>query len=224
MNTRLADIICLIAVVASAGVAFWFYPSLPDQIPTHWNAAGEVDAYGDRSDAFVFPLIAAGVWLTMKLVQWFSPKGFRTDTFTDVVNIFQVTLVSFMAIVGVLVLLEAREPGTQYHTVVPLGVGLLFIVLGNYMGRVRKNFFIGIRTPWTLASDEVWARTHRLGGWTFLAGGVGMIVGHLAGLRPDWMVVMILIAALTPVVYSFVAYKRIEGFGEEDPDNGESSA
>ncbi len=100
--------------------------------------------------------------------------------------------------------------------IVPIAVGLLFIVLGNYMGKIRKNFFIGIRTPWTLASDEVWARTHRLGGYLFVAAGALMVVMPLVGLGGVGIVAASLIAALVPVVYSFIAYKRIEGFGPDE--------
>ena len=86
---------------------------------------------------------------------------------------------------------------------------------------MRKNFFIGIRTPWTLASDEVWARTHRLGGYLFVIAGVAMLVLPLFGIGVLAIVGASLIAGLGPVVYSFFAYRRIEGFGPDEPAGGD---
>ena len=102
-------------------------------------------------------------------------------------------------------------------TVVMVAVGLLLMALGNFMGKVRKNFFIGIRTPWTLASDEVWAKTHRLGGWCLVIAGAAMAL--LAVLAPtvEWIIYIVVAMALIPVVYSYIAYRRIEGFAP-DPD------
>ena len=94
---------------------------------------------------------------------------------------------------------------------------MLFMVIGNFLGKVRKNFFLGIRTPWTLASDEVWAKTHRLGGWCFVLAGAIMIVMAFVGPGMSWLIYLIVAIALAPVVYSYFAYRNIEGFGP-DPD------
>ncbi len=95
----------------------------------------------------------------------------------------------------------------------------VFIVLGNYLGKVRKNFFIGIRTPWTLASDEVWNRTHRLGGWIFVLIGFFMFLNAFIRFSEGWLIGSIVVVALIPIVYSYVLYRKVEGFEEETPDN-----
>jgi uncharacterized membrane protein len=125
--------------------------------------------------------------------------------------------VVFGSIIGVVAIQAALGADFNISTVVMVAVGLLLMVLGNFMGKVRKNFFIGIRTPWTLASDEVWAKTHRLGGWCFVLAGAAMAV--LAVLAPavEWIIYVVVIMALIPVVYSYFAYRRIEGFAP-DPD------
>ena len=213
MNTKLADVLSFLFVVTTIAMAAYLYPGLPEQIPTHWNAAGEVDDYTAKPwGVILLPLSAVGCWIIMKLIPAISPKGFRVDGFRDVVNVFQVVLVGFMSIVAVLVLLEAGGIDVRINYVVQIGVGLLFVVLGNYLGKVRKNFFIGIRTPWTLASDEVWARTHRLAGWLFALGGLVIIAGGFLGIPPYGLIVVLVVVAVIPIVYSFVAYKRIEGF------------
>ena len=96
-------------------------------------------------------------------------------------------------------------------TVITLLVGGLFIIVGNYLGKVRRNFFIGIRTPWTLASDEVWARTHRVGGWLFVMAGIAIIssAGSPPTLLPIVLLVPICSAAVISVAYSYFVYRKL---------------
>ena len=95
---------------------------------------------------------------------------------------------------------------------IPAGVGLLLVVLGNFMGKLTKNFFVGIRTPWTLASDEVWLRTHRLGGKLFVLAGAGLFVAGLSGAGHVAILLAVVVAAGIPVAYSYVVYRKLEGF------------
>ncbi len=218
--TRLhTNVLCLIFIGISIAVAAYLYPSLPEQIPTHWNLAGEVDDYTPKPwGVLILPLAAIFVFVVMKLIPVISPKGFRTDQFTGVLNIFTVTLVGFMSAVALLVLIAATGRNVHMNEMIFAGVGILFIILGNYLGKVRKNFFLGIRTPWTLASDEVWNRTHRLGGWVFVLIGFLMFLNAFIRLPDGVLIGSIVVVALVPVVYSFVLYRRLEGFEEEDPD------
>ncbi|MBT8089315.1 MAG: SdpI family protein [Gammaproteobacteria bacterium] len=219
MTTVRTNVLCLIFIATTIAVAAYLYPSLPEQIPTHWNFEGEVDDYTPKPwGVMIMPLTAVLVFVIMKLIPVISPKGFRTDQFRGVVNIFTVTLVGFMSAIGLLVLLAASGRSVHINEMVFAGVGLLFIVLGNYLGKVRKNFFIGIRTPWTLASDEVWNRTHRLGGWIFVLIGFFMFLNAFIRFPEGWLIGSIVIVALIPIVYSYVLYRKIEGFDEETPD------
>jgi len=150
MTTSRANVICFLLIGVAVAVAAWLYPALPQQIPTHWNIDGEVDAYTAKPRGVVImPLAAVLVFAIMRLIPVISPKGFRTDNFKDVLNVFTVAIVGFMSGVAVLVLLEANGQDVRINEMIFVGIGLLFVVLGNYMGKVRKNFFIGIRTPWT---------------------------------------------------------------------------
>ena len=217
MSRKFANVISLLLVAGAIVASVVAYPNLPDQVPTHWNAAGEIDGYsGKLTAAIMGPALAAGILVIMWLIPVISPKGFRTEGFQDVINVFQVALVAFLVGIGGLVIAAGFGHEMSVERIVPIAVGLLFIVLGNYMGKIRKNFFIGIRTPWTLASDEVWARTHRLGGYLFVAAGALMVVMPLVGLGVAGIVVASMLAALGPVVYSSIAYKRIEGFGPDE--------
>ncbi len=220
MNKIRADVISLVFVATAFIVAAVLYPSLPEQIPTHWNASGEVDGYMKKpGGVLIMPAMALITYVIMKVIPVISPKGFRTDKFSDVIAVLQVALVGFMSIVAVLVLLEARGLNVRINEMIIAGTGLLFVIIGNYLGKVRKNFFIGIRTPWTLASDEVWNRTHRIGGKLFMLSGVIIWIGALLGLPLTWTVGVAVGLVLIPVVYSYFLYRRIEGFDSNDSDD-----
>lgn len=217
MKARTANLICFALVLIATIASALAYPSLPDQVPVHWNAAGEIDGYGSKLTGALFgPGLAVFTWLLIWAVPRISPKGFGTGEFADVVGIIQVALVAFMVSIGGLMLLAAFGEPVAIERIIPIAVGALLLLLGNYMGKMRKNFFIGIRTPWTLASDEVWARTHRLGGYLFVIAGIGMMVAGLAGYAgAAVLVVLPLAAGLIPVVYSFIAYRQLEGFDHD---------
>ena len=219
MNKVRADIISLLFVFSAIAVAAILYPSLPEQIPTHWNAQGEVDGYMNKpAGVIIMPAMAVFTFVIMKIIPVISPKGFRTDKFSDVFGVLQVTLVGFMSIVAILVLLEARGLDVRINEMIIAGIGLLFVIIGNYLGRVRKNFFIGIRTPWTLASDEVWNRTHRIGGRLFILSGVVIWIGAILRLPLIWTVGVAVGLVLIPIVYSYFLYRKIEGFESDDSD------
>lgn len=219
MNKVRADIISLLFVFSAIAVAAILYPSLPEQIPTHWNAQGEVDGYMKKpGGVIIMPAMAVFTFVIMKLIPVISPKGFRIDEFSDVFGVLQVTLVGFMSIVAILVLMEARGLDVRINEMIIAGIGLLFVIIGNYLGRVRKNFFIGIRTPWTLASDEVWNRTHRIGGRLFILSGVIIWIGAILRLPLTWTVGVAVGLVLIPVVYSYFLYRKIEGFESDDSD------
>jgi len=218
MNFDRTDIICISVVILHFLFVAVFYGDLPDPVPTHWNAQGEVDGFTPKPwGAWLFPLITLGIYLLFVVIPLISPHGFRMESFLGVVGILKLATVLFMFVVGVTVILAARGAPFDPGDIVLPGVGALLVVIGNYMGKLRKNFFIGIRTPWTLASDEVWAKTHRLGGWTFVLAGLVMILSGLVGWPPmaATIIAVSVLAALVPVVYSFVIYKRLEGFGPD---------
>lgn len=222
MNTRTADLLSLALVSVPIVLAIWFWPTLPDPMPSHWNSAGEVDGYMSKFwGVALLPLIAIGSWGLMKAIPYMSPKGFRTEKFTDVVQLFQVTIVAFMSLIAVLVLLAAAGFDIRMNQLVFAASGVLLAVIGNYLTKVRKNFFIGIRTPWTLASDEVWNRTHRLGGKLFVLAGVVMVIGSLFSVSPAWVIGFVIVCGLYPMLYSYLIYRRLEGFDGSE-DNGAS--
>jgi uncharacterized membrane protein len=217
MTRNRANFFSYLFIVAAVGVTAFLYPSLPDAVPSHWNIRGEVDGYLSKPwGVIILPLSAILVFVVMRLIPVISPKGYRTESFANVVHIFQVAMVGFMSIVAILVLLAASGVNVPMNESIFAMLGVMFMVIGNYLGKTRKNFFLGIRTPWTLASDEVWGRTHRLAGRLFILQGLIMLSGVLFEIPIAVLIGMVGVIVVVPVVYSYVVYRRIEGFGEGD--------
>lgn len=216
MSWKWDDTLCVALIVLAASLASWLYPVLPDPVPTHWNMQGGVDGYMAKPwGVFAGPLLILGMWAVLRVVPFVSPRGFRMESFFSVYRILVLAIVSLMALVICAALLAAAGHEFGFVGLVTGVLGILFIVLGNYMGKVRQNFFVGIRTPWTLASEEVWQRTHRLAAWLFVIAGAVTVAGSLIGWGGYVLLPAALLAGLLPVLYSLWSYYRIEGF---EPD------
>jgi uncharacterized membrane protein len=214
--------ICLI--LAAFAFAAAMYNSLPESVPTHWNDQGIVNGYTPKPlGVFILPLMMLGVYLMFLIVPSISPSGFRINRFIHVYWILCTVTIGFLLVMTIFALLKAQGSSVPLNRVVNAGIGVLIIVIGNFLGKVTKNFFVGIRTPWTLASDEVWFRTHRLAGISFVIAGFIVLIAAALGYGGSWVAFIIIGAALISIIYSAVIYKRIEGFKddstESDPSN-----
>lgn len=210
-------IIAAALVLAALALAGWLYDDLPQQVPTHWNAAGEIDGTLAKPwGVLLLPLVMVGTLLVFEIVIRISPQGFRLDRSRHVVGMLVLAMLAFMLLVFGAQLRVAMGHAVDMERVVVCGVGGLLIVLGNFFGKLPKNFFIGIRTPWTLASDEVWGRTHRLAGIAFVVAGA-LVLLSVPFRAPHWLLpAAIAGAAIAPVVYSFLLYRRLEGFRSDN--------
>lgn len=195
-------------------VFVWLYPHMPARVPTHWNARGQINGYMSPLGAVAVPMIAIALLAALTLLlPVISPRGYEIKPFASVFALVMLAAQMLVLISALAVLLNAAGHTVQMPLVCMLGIGALFLVIGNYMGKLRKNFFIGIRTPWTLASDLVWERTHRMGGWLFMLAGLAIIAIALFGASPTWLLGIALAAALIPTAYSYVIYRRVEARG-----------
>ena len=209
-RTEWLNILMVIMTVVIAGL---MYDKLPDPMPTHWNAGGTADGFTPKPwGPFVGPLMMLGIYLLFLAIPAISPRGFRIEGFQRIFTAIKSIIIGFMFALNIAIILIATGFPVSISKVIPIIIAVMFILLGNLMGKITKNFFVGIRTPWTLASDEVWLLTHRLGGKTFVIGGFVMVIEILLGFGSTVILTTIIIAALIPVVYSYVAYRRIEGF------------
>ncbi len=203
--------ISLAMLLIAVTLSLIFYPALPDPMPTHWNASGEVDGWSPKLlGAFLMPMIMAGIAGLFLALPRISPRGYPVDEASRGYRAIELSMVAFMLCVHVVVLLMSTGTRIDISIIMPMLVGALFVVLGNYMTKMRRNFFIGIRTPWTLADEDVWYRTHRLGGRVFVAAGIALMMVPFAGAAQHATFIGIaLTAAAIPTVYSYVIYRRM---------------
>lgn len=199
-------------VLVTLGVAVWLYPELPAMTATHWNAQGVADGWTPKFWAAAIPvLVELGIAVLVPVLPRISPRRFGIEPFAQTYRLLMLVLQALLLVILVAALLAGAGRRVPIPLVVTVSVGALLVVFGNYMGKLRKNFFIGIKSPWTLASDAVWQRTHRLAGWLFVLAGVVWIAAGLAGLAPGWPVGAAVAAAVIPWVGSYFIYRRVEG-------------
>ena len=199
-------------VALSFLVALALYARLPDRVATHWNGRGVADGFLPKPwGALILPLVMASVWLLLWLIPRVSPRGYGLERSHRAYAIVQAAIMAFLFVVTVMALLAATGAPVSIARVIPAAVGALFMVLGNFLPKFTRNFFVGVRTPWTLASDEVWLRTHRLAGALFVAAGLLIVSSSLIGAGMIAILPAVGAVALAPVIYSFVIYRRIEG-------------
>jgi uncharacterized membrane protein len=216
-------IVSILLTVLSFGYPLYLYYGRPDllreQIPTHSNAAGEVDKWTPRGQILpqwlAIPGVMAGLVLLSLVLPWLSPVGFKVDPFRETFFFLMAAVAALFAYMQLLFVLGGVE-GVQLDLTRWLlgGLSLFVSLLGNRLGKVQRNFWMGVRTPWTLASEAVWIQTHRLTAWLWVPGGVLLSVAAFAGLSVwVWMAGLVLMC-FTPVVYSLWLYKRLEKQGK----------
>lgn len=171
------EILPLSLIVLSGLLASYFYLHFPERVVNHWNFAGIPDGYTNRlGGAISMPIVLVLMYICFLIAPMLDPKGKRYAQFEGVYFIFKdVIMLMFFAIYVFSGLFNMGYP-IQINYLVPWMIGVLMMILGNFMGKIKKNWFMGIRTPWTLSSENVWNKTHRMGGWMFLVWGLVIII------------------------------------------------
>ena len=210
MSTKLTTMISLALIVLAVIAGLLLWSQLPDPMPSHWNAAGEIDGYMSKFwGVFMMPMITLGLLGLFLVIPHIDPLKANIAKFIGIFNGFIVVFVAYMLYVYALTLFAAL--GRTFNMTVMLlpVIGLLFIGIGYMMGKAKRNFFIGIRTPWTLSSETVWDETHKLGSKLFMLGGAATIISAFLGENGVWLMLgAMLIAAFVPIVYSYILWRR----------------
>jgi uncharacterized membrane protein len=218
-----------VCALAFGYVGFLRTDWLLEKIPTHWNINMQPDQWTDREHFVWYLLIAPSVMLLMVLLMMvlplISPKNFEIERFAGTFGFVMTSLVVYFAYVGLLILWAGVvEDPPYWSNCFVCGIFALFAVMGNVMGKVKRNFWMGVRTPWTLASETVWDRTHRVAAWLWTGVGVVGAIAVLCGV-PFWIALIVLFAAaLWPVVYSLILYKSLEKSGKLLNEPGQPGA
>ena len=212
MTTRTTTILVLIMIVGAAVVGLALWNQLPNQMASHWNINDEVDGTMPKFwGVFMMPLVSLGLFLLFLVIPNIDPNKANIAEFRESFNLFIGLFVVFMLYIhGLTLAWNLGYTGFKMSTSMLPALGLLFIFIGFMLRRAKRNFFIGIRTPWTLSSDTVWEKTHRIGAVLFMGSGVLAIIGGLVGgATAFWLFFIPLIGSvLVLVIYSYLLYRN----------------
>ncbi len=210
-------IIMLLAIINLA-VLFAVTLKLPDIVPSHANLYGEIDSYGSKWVIPVFGLLAPAILASMMLYRRRTQNNAKAKQNTNVETVMLSAIAVFFIIIPWVVVAMALSEGRRlpYELIIGVPLGVLMVLLSNYMGVVKQNRWLGVRTKWTLTNEEVWHRTHRVAAYSGVIGGLILIVGSItAHLSGNMYIVMaaliasICLVAFYPLIYSYVIYKKI---------------
>lgn len=209
---RKIDWVMLVFLVVIIVLGFFMAPAMPDRVPTHWNIRGEVDGWGSKYiNLFLMPGIALFVYLLMSFLPAIDPLKKNYAHFAKPYLYFKILLTFFFLYLYFFLLYSSVKftpPKGSLMFVIPFS--LLFCFIGWLLPQIKRNFFIGIRTPWTLVSDLNWKKTHVFGGKIFIAAGIVSLIAAFFGSVVSFIVLIasVLASTLATVVYSYLVFKK----------------
>lgn len=191
----------------------YIWNSLPETVPTHWNYNGEIDGWGKKSSliltTFLLPVLT---YLLFSLIPLIDPKK-KIQVMGNKFYNLKFFMVLFMSALAIFIIYSVKEQSITNPAFITLAIGLLYMLLGNYMKTIKANYFIGIRTPWTLENETVWKTTHILAGKLWFAGGLAIIISSLISsekFNSIFFISVTILIVLIPTIYSYLEFKKIE--------------
>lgn len=218
MNRKilLATVVLLALELLSVALV---YPHLPARVPIHWNLRDQVDGWGPRAMLYAFnPCILAFIGALFSVLAWLSPHRYGLEGFESTFNRISICVLLFLVYMHAIMLWAATGRILDMNRTIFLGVCGLIVLLGNVMGKIRRNFFVGFRTPWTLASERVWNATHRFGAFSMVLGGLLAALVTFAEFYSA-AIVLLLAGCLLPLLFSLVYAKYLEARGQLDAES-----
>ena len=187
----------------------YIWNRLPEKVPMHWNGAGEIDRYGDKKELLVTLFMLVGItYFVFLIIPSIDPKQ-KLQNMGNKLNNLRMILTLFMSGLAVFILYSVQQKTSNPAFVFSI-IGLLFAFLGNYFKTIKPNYFIGIKTPWTLENEEVWKKTHLMGGKLWFVGGLLMALTFALPNKIQFYTFMGIVAVITivPIVYSYLEFKK----------------
>lgn len=189
----------------------YVWNELPSKVPMHWNIKGEIDRYGDKSELIIIPfLLPLLVYLIFLVVPKIDPKN-KLNKMGGKLQAIKFLLTTLMSILALFIIYTAKNQSFTNPNYIVIIIGVLFIVIGNYFKTIKPNYFIGIRTPWTLENETVWKKTHKLGGKMWFIGGILIVILSLILNKSlSFTIFMIITGVITiiPIAYSYLIYRN----------------
>lgn len=197
------------AIFVSLVISLSFMNGLPEQIPIHFNTLGQADRYGSKLFALLFlPCMAFVTVIFVSGLLRLSPQGYKADQSKRTVAQLNFGITLFLMMIYIASLREALEPGVWISRAVPIGLSVLTVFIGNYFGKIERNFVVGIRVPWTMASDDNWKQTHRFAARAHVIFGLVSLV--FVCIRPNLIVPLVGITtpSLLSILFSYLHFKK----------------
>jgi len=202
-----------VLIIAAVAASIFYYPQLPASMPTHWSASGEPNGYSSRLwGAWMLPLIMASVWLILRAIPHIDPRKANYEKFSGMYDALVILILAFMLLIHVVVLIAATGTPIRMDRIILPSVGVFMAIMGLLLPKAHPNWFVGIRTPWTLTSDLSWERTHKVGGRLFVILGLLMVVSTF--LMPEIAIWILVATALAITIFLFAYSYQV---WKEDP-------
>lgn len=210
MNKTSKRILWIISSLSFIGVCF-SYPYLPEQIPIHWDVNWKVDDWADKNFIFIIGLMPIAILLLLEILPKIDPRRENYKKNGKSYDMLQLAFVFLMIILSWATVASALWKNFSINKILPAFMGIIFIVLGNYMPIIKSNYFVGIKNPWTLANDLVWRKTHKAGGYVFAISGIFMVfMSIIQNTVFNYFSFGVLILGILGInLYSYVLYRKI---------------
>lgn len=201
----------LIAIIPFVYLVF-IWNNLPETVPMHWNGKGEIDRYGSKNELWGLTAMLSGLgYFLFLIIPKIDPKG-KLYKMGNKLNNLRLMMALFMSALSIFIIYSVQQVESKPTLIFAL-IGLLFAGLGNYFKTIKPNYFIGIRTPWTLENEEVWKKTHHFGGKLWFAGGLLIfILSLIIPIVYSFYVLMTVtvIISIIPIIYSYLEFKKLK--------------
>lgn len=214
MKKNISLIYALLILAVPFGYAIYLYPNLPEIIPTHFNIKGEADGFGSRETIFLLPsimgFVGLFVYLLLTNIKFIDPKRYH-EVDDWIFKNFAFGIVLFLACLSISILYMITHPGIPFEKILFILMGLGFALMGWYFPKVKQNYFLGLRLPWTLESEQNWNATHLLAGKFWLYGGILQLLSAIVFSGITVLIVffvLMLVMVLVPTVYSYRFFKK----------------
>jgi uncharacterized membrane protein len=202
------ELILIVLTLIPIAYLLFNWSVLPDQMPVHFDFNGEPNGYGSKS---VFIFLPVGLYFLMLVLPFIDPRKSNYEIFSSTYFKLRIILCLLIGLIDTIIIYNQLHGIVKMGSSIPIAVFLIITLIGNYMGNIRPNYFVGIKVPWTLNNDEVWVKTHRLAGKLWFWGGLIGIATLFIIKNPSAVLISIVIViSVVPIVYSYVIYQKIE--------------
>ncbi len=205
-----STIISLVIILLSFLIGWYVYPMLPDLVATHWNISGQADAYSPKSlGVFSIPLLSLGLLVLFTIIPTIDPLRENIAQFKQTYQWFITVIIGFLFYLYMLVLLWNLGYQLNMSQWLMPAFAVLFYFMGELISKAKQNWFIGIRTPWTLSSESVWEKTHKQVSILFKILAVVTFLGVVFPAIAFWLfIIPVVVITVYSFVYSYIVYKH----------------